>query len=153
LLLGVPTLREVVKSGWDLLEEGRLTGYYDDPLTERGDPTKTKPRTGQWWQMRFDKPISDHAAAKIRQFKAEVEEKGGTLVLSLPWVYADREEETLENVRETADVLESIAPTIYDRETLNLQTDSSLFADTHYHLLPEARVLRSRQIIRQFGNQ
>lgn len=148
LLAGVPTLRAATKSAWDLVEEGRLTGYYDAPLTDRGDPTHFKPRTGEWWQMTFDKPISDRAEARIKDFKETVEAKGATLVLSLPWVYADRTDpDTQQSVRETAKRLEAIAPTIYNPDTLNLQMDSDLFADTHYHLLPDARKLRSRQIV------
>jgi hypothetical protein len=40
-------------------------------------------------------------------------------------------------------------PLIYNPKTLNLQTDSSLFADTHEHLLPEARIRRSRELVQQ----
>lgn len=148
LLTGVPTLRAVTKSAWDLAEEGRLTGYYDAPLTERGDPTHFKPRESDWWKMKFNQPLSDHAEARIADFEEAVEAKGAHLVLSLPWVYADRTDpETMENVKDAARRLEEIAPIIYNPETFNIQMDSSLFADTHYHLRPEARRVRSRQIV------
>ncbi|MEO0532327.1 MAG: hypothetical protein AAF215_00460 [Cyanobacteria bacterium P01_A01_bin.123] len=149
LVLGVPSLRAMIKSTGDLLTLGRFSGYYDDPLTERGDPTQDKYRTGEWWQMEIKSTISDHAIARIEQFKQEVEAKGGTLLLALPWVYAKPDEETLGNVAETADALAEIAPVFYDPETLNVQSDSDLFADTHYHLLEPARNLRSEELVEQ----
>ncbi|HAX78244.1 MAG TPA: hypothetical protein DCY88_21095, partial [Cyanobacteria bacterium UBA11372] len=33
------------------------------------------------------------------------------------------------------------------KDTLNMKNDSNLFADTHYHLKPEARIIRSKQIV------
>lgn len=148
-LLGVPSLRSLAKSAVDLVEKGKLAGYYSDPLSDRGDPTVTKERTGEWWRLKIDKPISKHAIKRIEQFKKEVEAKGGTLILSLPWVYASQDEKTLANVQKTARALEKIAPTIYEKGTLNLKTDSNLFADTHYHLLPKAREIRAQEIVEQ----
>ncbi|MGF1478094.1 MAG: hypothetical protein ACFB4I_01200 [Cyanophyceae cyanobacterium] len=149
MLLGVPTLRSVAKSAMDLVRDGELSGYYSDPLTERGDPTTVNTRTGEWWQLQISQSISPHAANRIAQFQEEVAARGGTLVLSLPWVYAQADQETLTNVQKTAEQLEGIAPTIYDPSSLNIKTDSSLFADTHYHLLPEARRIRARELAAQ----
>ena len=149
LLLGVPTLRAITKSTMDVLQEGELRGYYSDPLTERGDPTAVKTRTGEWWKLEIPKPISKHSIERITQFRDEVEAKGGTLVLSLPWFYGSTDPQTVANVRKTAQSLEGIAPTIYNKETLNIKTDSSLFADTHYHLLPESQKIRSKEIVQQ----
>ncbi|MGB3511946.1 MAG: hypothetical protein WBA93_22450 [Microcoleaceae cyanobacterium] len=150
LLLGVLTLRSTVESTIDLIKEGKPTAYYNDPLTERGDPTIFFDRKGEWWKMTFKKPISKHAVKRITQFREEVEAKGGSLVLSLPWVYAKREDEkTMDNVQKTAAKLKEIAPLIYDKNSLNVQTDSNLFADTHYHLKPEATIIRSKQIVRE----
>ncbi len=148
--LGIPSLRWSVKSVVDLAEEGRFTGYYDGPLTERGDPTETKLREGEWWPLEIDQSISPHALARIEQFKDEVEAKGGALILSVPWVYGDVEDEqTPESVQQTAEALADIAPTLVDEETLNIQATPELFADTHYHLTPKGREVRSQQLARQ----
>jgi hypothetical protein len=147
--LGIPSLRSLTKSSLDLVEKGKFTGYYADPLSDRGDPTVTKERVGEWWQLKIDKPISEHAIDRIDLFRQEVEARGGTLILSLPWVYASQDEKTMANVEKTAEALGKIAPLIYEKETLNLKTDSSLFADTHYHLQPEARTLRAQQLVEQ----
>lgn len=150
LQLGIPSLKLAVKSATDLIEEGRFTGYYDGPLTERGDPVETKLRTGEWWPLAIKTPISARAAGRIAQFKAEVEARGGELVLSIPWVYGDvADGSTLENVQKTADILSDIAPVLVDDKTLNVQTEPTLFADTHYHLIPEGREVRSQQLAQQ----
>lgn len=149
MLVGVPTLRGVTKSTIDLIEKGKFTGYYSDPVNEFGDPTYTKPRTGKWWQLPINDPASPHAIQRIAKFKEEVEAKGGTLVLSLPWVYARTDEKSVSNVKKTRDELAKIAPLIYEKDTLNMKTDSNLFADTHYHLKPEARAIRAREIVEQ----
>ena len=148
--LGIPSLRWTVKSAVDLTEEGKFTGYYDGPLTERGDPTETKVREGEWWPLPIREAVSPHALRRIEQFKAEVEAKGGELILSIPWVYGDvNDERTLESVQQTADALSKIAPLLVDAETLNVQAEPTLFADTHYHLKPEGREIRSEQLARQ----
>ncbi|MGB3294917.1 MAG: hypothetical protein WBB01_18190 [Phormidesmis sp.] len=148
--LGIPSLRWTVKSAVDLSEEGRFTGYYDGPLTERGDPTETKQREGDWWPLRIRDAASPHALQRIDQFKAEVEAKGGELILSIPWVYGDvNDERTLKAVQQTVDDLSKIAPLVVDKETLNIQDGPALFADTHYHLKPEGREIRSEQLARQ----
>ncbi len=150
LMLGNPTLRAVTKSTIDLVEKGKLTGYYSDPVDERGDPTVTKYRTSaKWWELPIGEPASKHAIARIAKFKQEVEARGGTLILSLPWVYARRDEKSINNVKKTAQELAKIAPTIYNKDTLNMKNDSNLFADTHYHLKPEARIIRSKQIVEE----
>ncbi|MGC1307187.1 MAG: hypothetical protein WA885_08165 [Phormidesmis sp.] len=150
LQLGIPSLRWAVKSVADLSEEGRFTGYYDGPLTERGDPIETKQRIGDWWPLTIREPISPHALERIAEFKGEVEARGGALILSIPWVYGDvNDERTLENVQKTADALGEIAPLLVDEQTLNIQPEPSLFADTHYHLKPEGREVRSQQLARQ----
>jgi hypothetical protein len=149
LALGVPSLRGIVKSTTDLVQLGKFSGYYDDPLTEQGDPTVNKIRTGDWWQMSLKDPVSQHSIQRIAQFKQEVEARGGTLILSLPWFYGKPDERTLDSIRTTADRLSEIAPLLYDPKTFNLQSDSSLFADTHYHLTPEGRLLRSQQLARE----
>ncbi|MEO1403653.1 MAG: hypothetical protein AAFV72_20745 [Cyanobacteria bacterium J06635_1] len=149
LMIGVPSLRGAVKSAMDLVEQGKLTGYYDDPLTPQGDPTVDKQRVGAWWQQVIKKPVTQHSLDRIRQFKAEVETRGGTLILSLPWVYAEDSGKTLDNIQATAEALGEIAPLLYEADTFNIQTDFSLFADTHYHLTAEARMLRSQQLADQ----
>ncbi len=190
LMLGTPTLRAATKSTIDLIEKGKFTGYYSDPVDEHGDPTVTKERTGEWRVLRIDKPITNHAVARITEFKKEVEARGGTLVLSLPWVYAraciqseqlaengkpsdnklskkedvlcpnsppdqklektlKQDQESIVNVKKTAEELAKIAPLIYDKQSLNIQIDSNLFADTHYHLKPEARRIRAEQLVQE----
>ena len=149
LLLGIPTLRAVAKSGVDLATKGEMTGYYSDPLTLRGDPTTVKEREQEWWQLSITQPISRHAAQRIWQFRQEVEAKGGTLILSLPWVYGSTGAKTKANIQKTAQILSKIAPLIYEPESLNIKTDSDLFADTHYHLLPKAREMRAKELVEQ----
>ncbi|MFM7354727.1 MAG: hypothetical protein ACKO1G_17315, partial [Microcystis aeruginosa] len=56
---------------------------------------------------------------------------------------------TVKNVKKTIEELSNIVPLIYNPKTLNLQTDSSLFGDTHEHLLPEARIIRSKELVQQ----
>lgn len=150
MLLGIPTLRAATKSSLDLVEKGRFTGYYSDPITEYGDPTVLKQRTkSEWWSLTIKDTVTDHAIDKIQEFKQEVEAKGATLVLGLSWIYGSTDEETMNNVRATAAELEKIAPVLYDPETLNVKTDSSLFADTHYHLNADGRRIRTTELVRQ----
>ena len=146
-MLGVPTLKALTKSTLDLLEKGRMTGYYSEPISQRGDPTVVKYRKGKWWKWTINKSISPHAIARIQQFRQEVEAKGGTLVLSLPWVYASTEKETVKNMRKTADELKKIAPLVAYDDLYNLKSDSQLFADTHHHLVPQARKQRAAQLV------
>ncbi|NJM88867.1 MAG: hypothetical protein HC847_18600 [Hydrococcus sp. RU_2_2] len=148
-LLGVPSLRALTKSTMDLVEKGQLTGYYSDPVDDRGDPTVTKPREGDWWELTIDSPVSKHALQSIAQFRKDVEAKGGTLILSLPWFYGSSDEKTLANVKKTAQELAKIAPLIYEKDSFNIKTDSKLFADTHYHLQPEARIIRAKELVEQ----
>lgn len=148
LMLGNPTLRGITKSTIDLVEKGKFTGYYSDPVDERGDPTVTKYRDNvNWWKLAIKEPAQEHAIKRIAKFKQEVEARGGTLILSLPWVYGRRDDKSINNVKKTAEDLAKIAPTLYEKDTLNMKTDSNLFADTHYHLKPEARIIRSKQIV------
>ena len=149
LMLGSPTLRAVTKSSLDLIETGKFTGYYSDPVNEHGDPTAVKQRAGSWWQLPIDKPATPHALKRIKKFREEVEAKGATLVLSLPWVYAKTDQKSVSNVKKTAEELAKIAPLIYEKDTLNMKTDSNLFADTHYHLKDEARIIRSLELVEQ----
>ncbi len=149
LMLGVPSLKPLSKSLVDLVEKGKFTGYYSDPVDDRGDPTVVKERTGKWWKLAIDGSISDSAYNRIYEFKREVEAKGGKLILSLPWVYAQESKKNIANIRKTAARLEQIAPLVYDLDSLNIQRDSNLFADTHYHLLPDARVIRAQQLVKE----
>ena len=147
--LGTPSLRSLAKSGVDVATKGKMTGYYSDRVSDRGDPTVVKVRQQDWWRLPINKPISLHAWERIKDFRQEVEAKGGRLVLSLPWVYGSTEEKTRNNVAMTAKELSKIAPLIYDRSSLNIKTDSSLFADTHYHLMPEGRRVRGKELVEQ----
>jgi hypothetical protein len=150
MMLGSPTLKALTKSSLDLVEKGKLTGYYSVPVNNYGDPTAVKQRGNiPWWQLPIDKPITQHSTARIAQFKKEVEAKGGKLILSLPWVYARTDEKSISNVKKTAEALGKIAPLIYEQDSLNMKTDVSLFADTHYHLQPEARKVRSLELVEQ----
>lgn len=148
-VLGVPSLRSLTKSTIDLVQQTEIPAYYSDPITDRGDPTKTWERKSQWWQMKVTNPVTPHSIKRIKQFREELETKGADLIISLPVIYASKDENTVKNVEKTAEELEKIAPLIYDKESLNLKTDSNLFADTHYHLKPEARVIRSKELVKQ----
>ncbi|MBD2567033.1 hypothetical protein [Anabaena lutea] len=150
MLLGVSTLKAVTKSSLDLVEKGRLTGYYSDPITANGDPTVMKQRTkSKWWSLTINDSVSPHSLRRIQQFKQEVEAKGATLVLGLSWIYGSTDSTTLGNIRKTAEELGKIAPVLYDKESLNVKTDSSLFADTHYHLNPSGRRTRTTELVQQ----
>jgi hypothetical protein len=146
-LLGIPGMPAVTKSMVDLFTKGRMTGYLSDPITDRGDPTIVKERKAKWWQMTFDTPASAHSIKVIEKLKKDLEAKGATLVVSLPWVYAKNDSKTLANIRKSAEELSRVVPTIYDPKDLNIKTDSTIFADTHYHLLPPARIIRSEQLV------
>ncbi|TAE59143.1 MAG: hypothetical protein EAZ76_02275 [Nostocales cyanobacterium] len=151
MLLGIPTLRAATKSSLDVIQKGRLTGYYSDPITKNGDPTIIKPRTkSKWWSLTIDDTVSDHSLQSIQKFKQEVEAKGATLVLGLSWIYGSTDDKTINNIRDTAAKLEKIAPLLYDPQSLNVKTDSSLFADTHYHLNPDGRIVRTMELVEQF---
>jgi hypothetical protein len=152
MLLGVPTLRAIVKSTLDLAEEGKLTGYYSDPITKNGDPTVLKQRTrSAWWQLKIREPVSHHALQRIKEFREDVEAKEATLMLGLSWIYGSPDETTLNTIRKIIDELDAIAPLLYDRESLNVKTDSSLFADTHYHLNSEGRRIRTTELVQQLN--
>ncbi len=148
-VLGVPSLRSLTKSTIDIIEQTEIPEYYSDPITDRGDPTKTWERKSKWWSLKIKQPISPHSIKRIKQFREELEAKGASLVISLPVIYASMDEKTVKNVQKTAEELGKIAPLIYDKESLNLKTDYNLFADTHYHLKPEARVIRSKELVAQ----
>lgn len=150
-LQGIPTLRAITKSTVELVTKGQMTGYYSDPLTSRGDPSIAKDRQGKWWKWKIEKSISPHAIDRIMQFRQEVESKGATLVLSLPWVYASTEAKTVGNMQKISQELSEIAPLVYDETDYNLKSDSRLFADTHHHLVPEARIIRSQQLAEQLN--
>jgi hypothetical protein len=146
-LLGIPSMRAMTKSTVDLFTKGRMTGYLSDPITDKGDPTIVKERTGKWWQMNFETPASTNSIKVIEKLRKDLEAKGATLVVSLPWVYAKTDPETVANIRQSAEELSKVVPTIYDPKDLNIKTDASIFADTHYHLLPPARIIRSEQLV------
>ncbi len=139
----------LVKSGVDLATKGKFDEYYSDTLTERGEPTKTWERSAKWWKLGIDKPISAHSIEKIKEFKQEIEAKGATLILSLPVIYGNNNERTIKNVTQTKEELSKIAPTIYNPDNLNIWTDSTPFAETHYHLNPEGRIKRTEEIVTQ----
>ena len=147
IALGIPSLRAVAKSVVDVATQGQFTGYYSDPVSDKGDPTVVKERQQDWWKLHINQTISPHSADRILQFNQEVEAKGGKLVLSLPWVYGSNGQRTIKNVKQTAYYLSKIAPTIYDKESLNIQDNVSYFADTHYHLMPEGRKVRAKQLV------
>jgi hypothetical protein len=147
--LGIPSLRPLVKSTLDIVTKGHIDNYYSDPITQWGDPTKTWDREGRWWQLGIDKPVTPHSLERISQFRDELAAKDAKLVIAVPWIYGSTDEKTLANVRKTAEDLSKIAPTIYDPKSLNIQTDSTIFADTHYHLTPEGRLLRTDQIVKE----
>jgi hypothetical protein len=149
IALGTPSLRSLAKSGVDVATKGKMTGYYSDPVSDRGDPTVVKERQQNWWKLPIKRPISRHAWERIKQFGEEVEARGGTLVLSLPWVYGSTEERTKNSIAITAQELNKLAPLIYDKSSLNIQSDANLFADTHYHLMPEGRRVRAQELIEQ----
>lgn len=148
--LGVIGLPAVVKSSLDLIEKGELKGYFSDPITKTGDYTFVKSRIRRWDRMTIDETVSEHSLRRIEQFKRELEAKGARLIITLSWVQVDtKDPTTIENVRDTAKKLEAIAPTLYNKETLNLSSDSSIFADTHYHLLPPGRAVRTEELAKQ----
>ncbi len=148
LALGIPSLQALVKTGQDFVQEGRVD-YYGDPLTKRGDATIELTRQGKWWKLSIDSPVSKHTIESLHQFKKDVELRGGTLVLSLPVIYGKNDEKNLNNIQKTADALSEVAPTLYNPKTLNIESNSDLFADTHYHLKKSARIMRSQQLAEQ----
>ncbi|MDV3000837.1 MAG: hypothetical protein N5P05_002443 [Chroococcopsis gigantea SAG 12.99] len=148
-LMGVPTLKAVVKSSLDLAQKGRMTGYLSDPIQKNGDPTKVKERTGEWWKLPVKQPISRHSLMKIDRFRKDLAAKGATLIVSLPWIYGSHDPETLANIRKSGELLSMVVPTIYNKDTLNIHDDPSIFADTHYHLLPQGRLVRSQELVQQ----
>jgi hypothetical protein len=148
-LLGVTTLRAATKSTVDVVQKGRMTGYLSDPITEYGDPTKVKERTGEWWKLNIDASASRHSLEVIAQYRKDLEAKGAHLIVALPWIYGSTDKKTIANLQKSADALSQIVPVLYNPKTLNIQTDSSIFADTHYHLLPEARLRRSQELVDQ----
>ena len=151
IMLGVPSLRAVAKSAVEIATKGQISGYYSDPISDRGDPTVVKTRQEKWWSLPINRPISRHAANRILKFRQEVEARGGSLIMSLPWVYGSRDQRTIKNIKLTAYYLSKIAPTIYNKDSLNIKTDSSLFADTHYHLMPKGREMRAKELVEQLN--
>ena len=151
IALGTPSLRVLAKSTVDLVTEGEFRGYYSDPVNSQGDPTVTKLRDPNqpWWKITLRRGITRHAAEEIQNFKQEVEARGGNLILSLPWIYGSKDEKTTKSIQRTAFYLSEIAPTIYNRQNYNVQENLSYFADTHYHLVPEGRKARARQLAQE----
>lgn len=147
--LGITSLREASKTTVDLLSQGKFTGYYDDPLNQQGDPILEKEHRETWNSKEIGQAVTPHAVEQMTQFKAAVESKGATLVIALPWLYGSTDDQSMGNVHQTIELLSDIAPVLYNPETLNIQTDSSLFSDTRYHLSKNGRQLRSKQLIEQ----
>ncbi len=152
-VLGVPSLRDLTKSTIDLVKKAKdptyISDHYSDPITDRGDPTKTWGRKSKWWKLPVKTSITPHSIAMIKQFQEDLKAKEATLVISLPVIYGSEDEKTVKNIEKTAKELGKIAPTIYDQESLNVKTDSNLFADTHYHLKEEERIIRSKELVEQ----
>jgi hypothetical protein len=74
MLLGIPTLKAATKSSLDVVQKGRLTGYYSDSVTANGDPTVLKKRTkSEWWSLKINDSLSPHSLRRIQQFKQEVD--------------------------------------------------------------------------------
>jgi hypothetical protein len=62
MLLGTPTLKAATKSSLDVVQKGRLTGYYSDPVTPKGDPTVLKKCTkSEWWLLKINDSVSPHS--------------------------------------------------------------------------------------------
>jgi len=146
-LLGLPGLKPLTKSILDILQEGRTTGYYSYPLTNNGDPTVDFVRPV--WKRPVPKTISRNSIVKITRFRDQIEIKGASLIISLPWFLAKTDELSVSNMKDILRNLSQIAPVICDSETLNMQSDADFFADTEHHLTPQAKVIRSRQLVEQ----
>ncbi len=147
--LGISSLRSLVKTSVDVIAKGHIDNYYSDPITDWGDPTKTWERNSKWWSLKLKTPVTPHSIEAIRQFRQDLAAKNATLIIALPWIYGSTDQKTRENARKTGEELSKIAPTLYDSQSLNIKTNSDWFADTQYHLQPEARVRRADELVEQ----
>ena len=148
MLMGVPTLRGLTKSTMDILQRGKLKGYFSSDLNANGDTTEPGKHTIKCITYKVH-PTSQHAIERISKFREELQAKGVTLVMELPWVYGSTDDETVRNVKDTVATLSKIAPVLYDKKSLNLKTDCNMFSDTQFHLIPEAKKNRSLELAQQ----
>jgi hypothetical protein len=94
--------------------------------------------------------MSLQAERRLSAFRNEVHQRGGTLLLALPWLLVGRQDrESFVAAGRYAEALRAVAPLLCDASSLNLQTDPSLFSDTSYHLTPMSRRIRSAALARQ----
>jgi hypothetical protein len=97
-----------------------------------------------------DGRMSLQAERRLSAFRNEVHQRGGTLLLALPWLLVGRQDrESFVAAGRYAEALRAVAPLLCDASSLNLQTDPSLFSDTSYHLTPMSRRIRSAALARQ----
>jgi hypothetical protein len=78
-----------------------------------------------------------------------VESKGAQLTLALPWLLAKSEPENMAQLQKSLQDLQEIAPVLFNPETLNVQSDVSLFSDTAYHLSIKGRRIRTLELADQ----
>jgi hypothetical protein len=147
LNMGMPGLRGISNSFLEFVRQKRSPRYYSDRLNDRGDPIVLNIRKIEPEEVPLS--ISQYARQRIKQFRDRAQAKGATLVLALPWMYVKKTTQTVGNVKKTAVELAKIAPVIYDKDSLNLKTDATLFGDTVYHLSYKGRTLRSLELVQQ----
>ena len=135
----------------------RITGStqhqkgYDQLMNRYGDAQQIP--EGQFsvapvWRSGRQNP-SPHGLNQLRSFRQQVEEKGGQLTIALPWLLAKPEPENKFQIQQDLQVLQEIAPVLFNSETLNAQSDVSLFSDTAYHLSVKGRRIRTQELAEQ----
>jgi hypothetical protein len=99
------------------------------------------------------KQSSVHSIQQLHQFRQQLAARGAQLTIALPWLLAKPEPETDAMLRSHLQVLQEIAPVVTNPETLNAQSDVSLFSDTAYHLSVKGRKLRSQELADQLKHR
>jgi hypothetical protein len=139
---GVTSLTSLGKSAWVAL--GGKTGRSDKlkRIGERGDDQ----RPGDWV---VEGAVSEHAAARLRLYRQQLEEKGAKLVIALPWIYvpANARQKSRTGAANVVAKLRDLAPIITHGANYNVRGDISLFSDSNYHANEEGRRIHTLELV------
>ncbi|MBE9125803.1 MULTISPECIES: hypothetical protein [unclassified Coleofasciculus] len=144
---GNPGLKYVTKSSLDFIRQIKNPRYYSDRLNANGDPVDLKRRIVEPAVLNIH--LSAYACLRLKKFRDQLDRSEATLILALPWVYTNIDENTLVNAKKITEKLLEISPVIYDKKSFNLKNDSTLFGDTVYHLNDKGIKIRSLELAQQ----
>ena len=147
---GRPGLRAIAQSIAGVSPTG-----YSDQVSSQGDAIALpKGASNQPGQPLLETPTpSSHSLAALAKFQQQLAQKGATLVISLPWILSQRDEQSIAIAQRYVHDLSAIAPVLNNPISYNLQSDATLFSDTVYHLSHKGIRQRSDELIQQLEDR